>query len=543
MSIWDWLLNPSGLTPHGFCLSWAPGLVALHAGSDAVIGLAYLSIPLALASLVSKRPDIQYGWVAYLFGAFIVACGVTHLLSIVTLWVPAYGIEGLVKLVTALLSIATAAILWPLIPKVVALPSAAQLARVNDELATTVREQAQTAMLLRKSESQVRSANAELESRVAQRTSELLEANGRLTEALAERARAQQALVASEEAFRISFEAAAVGETQAQPLTGQLIRVNKAFAHMLGYEPEEMVGRTAWDFTWPEDRESERAEYARVVAEGGNIYVREKRYLRRNGEPIWGRVSATVVRAPETGEPSLAIGVIENIDARYKAQVELSIAKQHLEGALAERTGALVQRDLLLREVYHRVKNNLQIVDSLLVMQSRQFKDPDVRAALTSLRSRVFALGLVHHQLIGSKDLRTFDIGPFLQELSTNTVKGGADREVRLSVRAAPLHVGLDFAIPLGLIVTELLTNSLKHAFPSGGGEIDVTLDQGEDGMVVLAVADNGVGTAQAATDPPKPGLGKTIIRGLVAQLRGTIAEVVAPGTRIEIRVPAPVTS
>jgi hypothetical protein len=108
MSIWDWLLNPTGLTPHGFCLSWAPGLMSLHAGSDVVIGLSYFSIPLAIAAFVRRRPDLEYGWVAYLFVAFILACGTTHLLAILTLWVPAYGVEGLIKLATAVLSVATA---------------------------------------------------------------------------------------------------------------------------------------------------------------------------------------------------------------------------------------------------------------------------------------------------------------------------------------------------------------------------------------------------------------------------------------------------
>src|ERR1700740_347724 len=137
MPITDWLLNPTGLTPHGFCLSWAPGLVAFDAGADAGSGLAYCSIPLALAAFIGQRRDIQYGWVAYLFVAFIMACGTTHLLSILTLWVPAYVVEGLVKVLTAVLSIVPAALLWPLIPKAVALPSAAQLTDLNAQLTTT----------------------------------------------------------------------------------------------------------------------------------------------------------------------------------------------------------------------------------------------------------------------------------------------------------------------------------------------------------------------------------------------------------------------
>jgi two-component sensor histidine kinase len=347
MSFLDWLLNPTGLTPHGFCLSWSPGLVAMHALSDVIIGLAYFSIPLAIAAFVRRRPDIKYGWVAYLFVAFILACGATHFLAILTLWVPAYGVEGIIKVVTAILSIATAVILWPLIPKAAALPSA-----------------------------------AELERRVQARTAEL--------------------------------------------------------------------------------------------------------------------------------------------------------------------TAALAQRDLLLREVYHRVKNNLQMVDGLLVMQARQLSDPEGRRAMQGLRDRVYALGLVHHQLMESEDLKTFDIAPFLRELSTNIVHGGAGRTVNLSVEAIPLDVGLDFAIPLGLLVTELVTNSLKHAFPDGQGDIDVTLERAEDGALVLVVADNGKGYNQGgpASEGPKAALGSSIIKGLVAQLRGTLMVESQRGrTRSEIRAPAPLAS
>src|SRR5271166_6163728 len=156
MSIWDWLLNPAGLTPHGFCLSWAPGLVWLHAASDAVIGLAYFSVPLALASFARQRRDLQYNWVIYLFVAFILACGATHLMSIFTLWFPAYGIEGIIKAITAVASIAAAILLWPLISKLVSLPSPAKLERLNAELKANVAEQQRTAELLKDSEARVR---------------------------------------------------------------------------------------------------------------------------------------------------------------------------------------------------------------------------------------------------------------------------------------------------------------------------------------------------------------------------------------------------
>ncbi len=114
-------------SPHGICLLWEPELIWLHVASDAVIAAAYFSIPVALSIFVSKRRDVDFGWIFWAFALFIMACGFTHILSIITLWVPIYGIEGIVKALTAAASIVTAAMLWPLLPKVLALPSPSQL--------------------------------------------------------------------------------------------------------------------------------------------------------------------------------------------------------------------------------------------------------------------------------------------------------------------------------------------------------------------------------------------------------------------------------
>src|SRR3954454_9821326 len=101
------LLNTSGLSPHGFCLLWQPELIWLHAVSDAVIGVSYYAIPLALAYFVSRRQDIAVGWIFWLFAAFILACGTTHFMGILILWHPVYGVEALVKVATAAVSLLT----------------------------------------------------------------------------------------------------------------------------------------------------------------------------------------------------------------------------------------------------------------------------------------------------------------------------------------------------------------------------------------------------------------------------------------------------
>jgi PAS domain S-box-containing protein len=652
VGLWNWLLSPQGLTPHGFCLTWAPGLLWLHAGADAIIGLAYFSIPLALIWLGRLRPHVKHYWIVYLFGAFILACGTTHFMSILTLWVPAYGIEGLIKLVTAALSVATAAILWPLVPRLAALPSSQDLAETNAALAAKVVEQAETARLLRESEAALRAAKSELETRVAERTAAL-------SAALAERDDALRSLAASEAEYRTSFESAAVGKVLAEPVSAVIQRVNPAFAHMLGYAPEELVGTNAWDLSFPEDDEGARQAWGRLMSGEDQVYIREKPYRRRDGSPLWSRISATVVR-DDRGVPIRTYAVIENIDERRKAELaareyearlrlavesaqigvwEIDFAKGQarlderasamtwgqvppevwlpLEGpeftgwvarihpddrpvrdatvkavregvkdvaqmeyrvrrpdgawgwqshwrAVVERDpktnaptrvlgiimdttqralaevelrATLAQRDLLLREVYHRVKNNLQIVDGLVMMQARQLKDPAAAQALAGLRSRIYALGLVHHQLMASTNLETFDLGPFLQELVRNILDGGDHDAVALELDVEPLQVDFDFAIPLGLLVTELVTNALKHALRDGRGRIKVACRPSPDGRVLLSVADDGPG--RAAGDGGT-GLGSIIIAGLVGQLDGEMTTRNAPGfvTEISLRTP-----
>ena len=120
-------LGMRGLPPHGYCLLWDPALVWTHVVADAVIAAAYFSIPFALWRFLRLRRDVEFGWIIGLFAIFILACGTTHLISIYVLWVPAYGLEAAVKVITAVASIATAFLLIPLVPRIVAIPSPAQL--------------------------------------------------------------------------------------------------------------------------------------------------------------------------------------------------------------------------------------------------------------------------------------------------------------------------------------------------------------------------------------------------------------------------------
>ena len=134
--LWD----SGNLSPHGICLLWRPELIWTHVSADALIGIAYYSIPIALAYFVSHRSDIQFGWVFWAFAAFILACGTTHFFSIWTLWIPSYGTEAMVKVICAAVSVVTAVSLWPLLPRALAIPSIEELRRVNERLTQQVNE-------------------------------------------------------------------------------------------------------------------------------------------------------------------------------------------------------------------------------------------------------------------------------------------------------------------------------------------------------------------------------------------------------------------
>jgi signal transduction histidine kinase/CheY-like chemotaxis protein len=165
--------------PHGYCLLWQPELIAAHIVADSVIALAYFSIPVVLVILVRRRRDLAFGWVFWCFATFIMACGLTHVMSIWTLFQSVYGLEAIVKVITAIASIATAFLLWPLLPKAIALPSPDKLQAANAELAAIVKQRDAALEELRGQIGQREEAEAAL------LQSQKLEAVGQLTGGIA----------------------------------------------------------------------------------------------------------------------------------------------------------------------------------------------------------------------------------------------------------------------------------------------------------------------------------------------------------------------
>jgi len=240
----------------------------------------------------------------------------------------------------------------------------------------------------------------------------------------------------------------------------------------------------------------------------------------------------------------LGYRLARQIRARGRAEARLALSQETLERRVVARTEDLqktvAQRDRILREVYHRVKNNLQLVDSLIDMESRKLGDADMKQGLADLRSRVFALALVHQQLMSSDNFYTFPMAPFLKELCQNVADstGAADRGIAVSVKADPVTVNLDFAIPIGLLATELLNNALRHA-----GTMEVTVDFRccDSERAMLVVSDDG---HTAETEDKRLSIqgsfGSKLIAGFTRQLDGRIKVLNQHGTRIEIHMPLP---
>jgi two-component sensor histidine kinase/CHASE1-domain containing sensor protein len=206
-----------------------------------------------------------------------------------------------------------------------------------------------------------------------------------------------------------------------------------------------------------------------------------------------------------------------------------------------ELKASLREKDVLLKEVHHRVKNNLQVVSSLLSLQGRRMGDARSREVLDQCRSRVLSMALVHEKLYLSRDLSRVDLAEYVGSLLVELRRGQADGRVQVSHRAEQVWMGLERAIPCGLILNELVSNALKHAFPDGRtGRVEVVLAALGVDRVELQVNDDGVGMPAAVDVGRTPSLGLEVVAALVGQLGAEIEVAREGGTRIRIAIPLP---
>jgi two-component sensor histidine kinase len=333
----DGLLTTNFL-PHLYCYLRKPELVWTHVAADTLIGIAYFAISVTLAYLVFRaRRDIPFHWMFLAFGLFIIACGGTHFMEVVTIWIPVYVFSAAVKIFTALGSLTTAVVLPFTVPRILTL-----------------------------------------------------------------------------------------------------------------VQQEKMS---------------------------------------------------------------------EQVTAKLRASEE--------------------RKEALLREVHHRVKNNLAVICSLFYLQSTHSKDEKTVQIFHDMENRVHSMALVHESLYGSENLARIDFAEYARSLAEDILASheNPSAPVRLKTDLEPVIMSVDLALPCGLILNELVSNAFKHGFPNGAGEIELTLRAGPEGKCTLSVEDSGVGIPGDLDVNTSKSLGLRLVRLLTQQIRGSFELVKSdPGTSAHLQ-------
>ncbi|OYZ02797.1 MAG: GGDEF domain-containing protein, partial [Methylophilales bacterium 16-45-7] len=221
--------------PHGHCYLWTPVLLWLYVVSDSVIALSYFTIPLALLYLVKKRKDIQFNWIFVMFSVFIFACGMTHLISIFTIWMPAYWVDASVKGVTAIASAITAFMLWRLMPLALTMTSTKQLQKNIDQLEFEVKQRLFA-------ESQLAELNNNLEEIVQQRTQELINTVDELQHEIARRKLSEHALFKEKKQALVTLESIADGVITTD-MSSNVTYLNPVAESMTGWTNDDAIGK------------------------------------------------------------------------------------------------------------------------------------------------------------------------------------------------------------------------------------------------------------------------------------------------------------
>jgi two-component sensor histidine kinase len=230
------------------------------------------------------------------------------------------------------------------------------------------------------------------------------------------------------------------------------------------------------------------------------------------------------------GIASQAAVALENARLYQQAQQEI----EERERAENQIRASLREKEVLLQEIHHRVKNNLQIISSVLKLQSDFVTDQQALTILRDSQNRVRSMALIHEKLYQSEDLSAVDLAEYIRDLASylfGSYRSGLATAVELKIQAEPVLLEIDSAVPCGLILNELISNTLEHAFPSNGGgpghqnaEIRIQLRQGENNQLTLIVGDNGTGLPTTdLCELTTQSLGLQLVSVLVGQLDGTL--------------------
>jgi len=318
-----------------------------------------------------------------------------------------------------------------------------------------------------------------------------------------------------------------------------IVFCNEAFQNLTGYGRDEIIGRNCRFLQGPDTDPAAVTEVRTAIEHGDDIGIDLLNY-RKDGSTFWNALYLSPVR-DDAGKIRFFFASQLDVSDRIEAQQSIAEAKQALDREVAARTAdleaALAAKTLLLHEVDHRVKNNLTMIGSLLRLQARGIGDPAITAKLEAMLERIDALATVHRRLYQSDDVTRFDVGAFAENLVSDVIGSSGRTDIRLEADIVPVEVASNQAAALGLILNEIVTNSVKHAFVDGRGGTIRLIARRDGDHATIDIRDDGRGIDPDRVEPD--GLGRMLITRLARQLQATVEWLDAgPGTRILLSFP-----
>jgi len=359
------------------------------------------------------------------------------------------------------------------------------------------------------------------------RISPLSDWRGRLTSQvvvlrdITERKRAERELRESEEKYKTLVEDAPIGIYYSD-FNGTFLYGNKRAEEIVGYKREELIGKSYLKLKLLDLKEIGKA--IKLLAQNmlGRATGPDEFILnRKDGAKRIVEICTTVITI---GGKQVVLGMVEDITERKRSEKQIQ--------------ASLREKEVLLKEIHHRVKNNLQVISSLLYLQSKNIEDKETLEIFQESQNRVRSMALVHERLYQSQDLARIDFAEYVRNLASYLFRSYDvnTNVIQLKIKVDDVFLGVDTAIPCGLMINELVSNSLKHAFPDGKeGEIGIELCADDEGQFTLMVRDNGVGFPQDLDFQNTKSLGLQLVNTLAAQLEGTIELDRSGGTAFEM--------